>query len=193
MNSRTKTASSSLLFVLYVAAWVCSLSPFALSEPYTVKKRDSLSSIAHRYHVTLADLRAANGLSGSATVIHSGQVLTIPEPRVSIASVTPTVTDHTPTIKTPADSAKIEALLNGLQNGWVVTRNSDGTIFVHKSDKGGILTGLKYLIKEKENDDRTMWTVYTPVTRVDGTHGYGRKVGVMDKPGDVMIGDCSCL
>jgi LysM domain-containing protein len=191
MNSRTKTASFSLLFVLYTAAWICSLSSFALSEPYTVKKGDSLSSIARKYHVTLMDLRAANNLSAGATTIHPGQVLVIPEQAVAMAGVAPVITSSSTAPKPPHDSAKMEALRTGLESGWVVTRNSEGTIFVHRSDSGGILHDLKYLIKESDNGDT--WTVYTPVLTMDGRHQYGRKIGVMDKPGDVMVGECSCL
>lgn len=43
---------------------------------YTVKKGDSLARIAHRHHVSVANLRAANGLAGDG--LHIGQKLTIP-------------------------------------------------------------------------------------------------------------------
>ncbi len=45
--------------------------------PYTVKRGDSLARIAHRHHVALAKLRAANSLASNAP-LHIGQKLVIP-------------------------------------------------------------------------------------------------------------------
>ncbi len=45
---------------------------------YTVQKGDTLSGIARRSGVTLAELRAANHMTGSEEDIRSGQVLEIP-------------------------------------------------------------------------------------------------------------------
>jgi LysM repeat protein len=52
-------------------------APTAHSQTYTVKSGDTLSGIAAAYHVTIAALRAANGLAVGA-VLHPGQVLIIP-------------------------------------------------------------------------------------------------------------------
>ena len=43
---------------------------------YTVKRGDSLAKIAHRHHIALAKLRAANGLASDS--LHLGQKLVIP-------------------------------------------------------------------------------------------------------------------
>ena len=45
-------------------------------ESYTVRRGDSLSEIAARFGISLAELKAGNGLSGD--VIHIGQTLRIP-------------------------------------------------------------------------------------------------------------------
>jgi N-acetylmuramoyl-L-alanine amidase len=46
------------------------------SQEYVIARGDTLSAIAKRYNVSIADLRSANGLNGS--VIKVGQRLKIP-------------------------------------------------------------------------------------------------------------------
>ena len=52
-------------------------APSKSSQTYTVKYGDNLSGIAAAYHVTVAALRAANGLAVGA-ILHPGDVLIIP-------------------------------------------------------------------------------------------------------------------
>ncbi len=53
----------------------CTTQP-APSRTWTVQRGESLGGIATRHGVTVADLRAANGIEGN--LIHPGDVLTIP-------------------------------------------------------------------------------------------------------------------
>jgi hypothetical protein len=95
--------------------------------------------------------------------------------------------------KAPVESAEITALRKGLDGSWVATLNGSGKIFVHESESSGMLIGLRYLIKESDNaDGTTSWTVYRPAENGDGTHGYGRIVGKMDKPSNVGVSSCTC-
>ncbi len=90
------------------------------------------------------------------------------------------------------EKSEITSLRANLRQGWVVTQNSSGKIFVHKGVANGQLYGLTYLVRETYNPDRTTsWTVYRPVSGADGT-GYGEVVGVMEKPATVEVGECSC-
>ncbi len=89
-----------------------------------------------------------------------------------------------------ANTADVQALRRGIANGWVVTRNPSGKIFVHASSSGGYLRDLKYLVEESA-DGRT-WTVHLPEPGNRETR-YGRTVGVIEKPESVEVGSCSCM
>jgi len=88
-----------------------------------------------------------------------------------------------------ADNADIRALRSGIANGWVVTRNPSGKLFVHVSSSGGYLRDLRYLVEESA--DGRMWTVHLP-RPANGETQYGRSVGVIEKPDGVSIGPCGC-
>jgi LysM repeat protein len=53
-----------------------SATPPAGTRTYTVRPRDTLSSIAAAFGITVKQLRKANGLT--TNLIHAGQVLVIP-------------------------------------------------------------------------------------------------------------------
>jgi LysM repeat protein len=134
--------------------------------------------------VSIGALRAANDIP-DVDLIHAGQVLTIP--RALVAS------SAEPAISPATDSVRIQGLRDGLERGWVVTRNPNGDahrLFVHKSVVGGALTDLRYLIEESA--DGSTWTVYLPRLAVDASQ-FGRKVGVIPKPPNVDIGYCNCM
>jgi LysM repeat protein len=63
---------------------------------YTVKPGDSLAKIAHRHHVALAKLRAANSLASDS--LHIGQKLVIP----ALAAKTPDASEALASGTTPA-------------------------------------------------------------------------------------------
>jgi uncharacterized protein YcbK (DUF882 family) len=63
------------LFLCWLLLWA---GPVAAQTTHVVRPGQSLARIARRYHVTVADLAAANGLSSTAAV-RPGQELRIPE------------------------------------------------------------------------------------------------------------------
>ena len=56
-------------------------------KTYTIRSGDSLSTIAHRYHVTIQALRQANDL-GEQSMIHPGQKLRIPSAKTNNSTKT---------------------------------------------------------------------------------------------------------
>jgi LysM repeat protein len=193
---RTARRPAGTFLSLGLTAWILFLPLLALSEPYRVKKGDSLSTIAHHYGVTVWALKAANANKiHNVNHIQVGQTLTIPEGYVRIASA------QTPLLQQPrrstsvsaGDPARVQALRKGLDEGWVVTRNpsTPNKIFVHRSMSGGTLTDLQYLIEESA--DGSTWTVYRPRWTVSGGSEYGQRVGVISKPTNISIGNCNCL
>jgi LysM repeat protein len=190
MNSRLKKKTSLLLAGLMI--WTCFLSSFALSEPYRVRKGDTLKKIAREYRTTVPILATVNHIS-DVNFIRSGQVLIIPEGTATIQPATGG--NHVKHVsRVPAIAATqpdmVADLQRGLERGWVVTRNPEGKIFVHTSEQGGVLRDLRYLIKESPNGNT--WMVYRPSYSGDGHTRYGRMVGVIDKPTNVSVGECSC-
>jgi len=189
------------LAILGLAACTVLFVSAGLSEPYKVEKGDTLTGIATAHKVTVKQLKAANHFTNS-TILRVGQVIIIPEPPSSIgAPVSPSdasqnspASPHETAQQAARESAEISALRKHLDAGWIVTENSStGKIFVHESVSGGSLIGLRYLIKESNNQNgTTTWTVYRPAPRGDGTNGYGRIVGVMDRPGSVDVSSCNC-
>jgi LysM repeat protein len=85
--------------------------------PYTVKRGDSLAKIAHRHHIALAKLRAANSLASDS--LHIGQKLVIPgrEPKAApadaIAAATPAATPASPAPTAPVAQPVTAADLSG--------------------------------------------------------------------------------
>jgi LysM repeat protein len=66
---------------------VARVSAAGCSNPYTVRKGDTLAKIAQRCGVSVASIKKLNGLSGST--IRVGQVLVLRTSRGSAPSVTP--------------------------------------------------------------------------------------------------------
>jgi LysM repeat protein len=72
---------------------------------YTVKITDSYKKIAHAHHITVAQLKEANGIKGN--VLHTGQKLVIPSTRTLVAEspATPAAAfDSAPTGSEPSES-----------------------------------------------------------------------------------------
>jgi LysM repeat protein len=63
-------------------------TPVKISQ-YTIQVGDTLSSIAQRFNISIADLIAANNLS-NPSLIHAGQVLTIPGAGQVVSTARPT-------------------------------------------------------------------------------------------------------
>lgn len=61
---------------LIIPVSLSTIGSLARSAEYVVKKGDNLSLIADKFDVSIADLKSANGISG--TVIRTGQVLKVP-------------------------------------------------------------------------------------------------------------------
>jgi hypothetical protein len=89
---------------------------------------------------------------------------------------------------TPAD--QLQELRQRLLEGWVVSRNANGKMFVHEMKVGNSFRGLKYLIKESVDGSR--WTIYAPGNVVDGAVEYGERIGVISKPSETRITSCAC-
>ena len=189
MNSKSRKFSFALAGLM---VWSCLIPFAALSEPYKVRKGDTLAGIAHRYGTTVQALKVTNHIA-NVNAIRSGRVLIIPEgaTRNYSASATHSIghTVHKASTVPASHATMVEDLQRGLDNGWVVTRNPEGKIFVHASEEGGVLSGLRYLIQE--SPDGNTWRVYRPVHTSSGTE-YGRMVGVIEKPSNVSVGQCSC-
>ena len=77
----------------------------------------------------------------------------------------------------------IDDLRRGLKSGWVVTRNDEGTIFVHEREIGGTLEGLQSLIRESSNT----WSVYAPKADGSGGNVFGQPIGMMEKRREIEI------
>jgi murein DD-endopeptidase MepM/ murein hydrolase activator NlpD len=185
--------------VILVALSFVFLPSIGLSEPYRVAQGDTLASIAKTHGTTVKVLQRTNHLQ-NANMIKPNQVLIIPESHsevVSSGAASTAVSDGSTTAKASApktvrtESSHIVALRRGLEKGWVVTKNEgSGKIFVHESESGGYLRGLRYLIEESPSGET--WTVHLPASNADGTHRYGKTVGVIEKPSDVTVGECGC-
>ena len=76
-RSGTGTAVTAVLLALAITA---SASGFTL---YRIRSGDTLTSIAHRYHTTVARLIALNHLPGNGNLIYAGQSLRVPAPPVA--------------------------------------------------------------------------------------------------------------
>jgi LysM repeat protein len=191
MKSRTKQSVLVIFSVLGFVTWIWFLSSVGLSEGYRIRRGDTLASIAHNYGVTIQQLRATNNIA-NPNLIQAGRVLVIPERHASIGTVgTPARTPGQRKARMN-DPVRIQRLRDGLSSGWIVTRNPSNPdkIFVHESESGGYLRNLQYLARQ--SPDGQSWTVYLPVSRADGGTGYGRKIGVIDAPTNITIGDCGC-
>jgi LysM repeat protein len=81
INRRTFVLSMAGLALAAPFGW----EALAATRTHTVRKGDTLSSLAQRYGVSVGELRAANGIEGS--LIRIGQKLTIPAPDSVVAPV----------------------------------------------------------------------------------------------------------
>ena len=110
----------------------------AESFRYVVKPGESLRAIAHRYHVKLSDIAAANAISDPKT-IHPGQELVIPGARPAAAA--PRAESPAPEAAIPAqpaaapDTAQVPRPDQDLDTGLKQSPNAD--IPVVKVDDGG--------------------------------------------------------
>jgi hypothetical protein len=99
----------------------------------------------------------------------------------------------TPPKPTPRQNNEdaLETFRRGLDSGWIVTRNSGADpskIFVHRTSDSYGLRDLKYLVREEPDGT---WTVYRPRETFGGSE-YGRRIGIMPRPFDVSVGECTC-
>ena len=184
----------------FFSAWMVLLPSLALSEPYRVGPGDTLTMIAKSHSTTVAKLKQTNHLP-DANHIRVGQVLIIPEGASEIVRAAGPQgavvahgahrgsADRAVVHAAGRDSSRIITLRRNLENGWVATRNPDGKIFVHAQSSGGMLSDLRYVIRE--SPDGQTWSVYRPIETSRGTR-YGRPVGVMPRPPDVAVGECTC-
>jgi len=178
--------------LLGITALLFLVPSLLLSEPYKIKRGDTLAAVAHKYGTTVTVLKAANHIT-NVNLIHPGAVLVIPEGYTALHSSGYSQPIQHPIHRVPPVSIShpdaVQNFRRGLERGWVVTRNPEGKIFVHASSKGGYLTDLRYLVKE--SPDGSSWTIYRPRPGPNGNQ-YGPRVGVIEKPRDIDVGDCSC-
>lgn len=111
-------------------------------------------------------------------------------PQPSASSIEASTSVEKPSRKL-SDDDRMEELRRGIEEGWVVTRNSRADpykLFVHASG-GIILTDLRYLIRE--SPDGGEWTVYLPQESFGGS-SFGRPIGTIPRPSGVSVGECDC-
>ncbi len=82
---RPRSAAGALGALLALAAVATAGAPGILP----IRAGDTLSAVAHRYHTTVAALRAANGLTSDR--IYAGRTLTLPAPAAPAAPAAPDV------------------------------------------------------------------------------------------------------
>jgi LysM repeat protein len=93
---------------------------------YTVKRGDSLAKIAHRHHIALAKLRAANSLTSDS--LHLGQKLVIPARDAKTADASEALASSAaPAIAAPAASASTAPLAQPVQESDNVTMPAANT------------------------------------------------------------------
>ncbi len=79
-------------------------------ETYTVKQGDTLTQISQRFSVPYVDIVKANSLNG--TSLFTGQVLSIPTPKLSVRKSISTLDQITPPpVTRPGDRYRIPAIL----------------------------------------------------------------------------------
>lgn len=76
---------------------------------YTVKKGDTLTSIAKKFNTTVGELVSSNGLK-NPDIIYGGQVLKIPSKAVDLAKA---IKECIKAIEELPEFKIVEALLNG--------------------------------------------------------------------------------
>jgi LysM repeat protein len=122
-----------LSFIL--ALWSLLLPSVAQSEPYRVRKGDSLSAIAARYGVSMQTLASVNHLQNPNRIV-VGKTLIIPEhtvasrahqkavqrPQHAASRAGATSVVGQPSVRA-SDEAEIHNFRAGLSSGWVVTKN----------------------------------------------------------------------
>ena len=107
---------------------------------------------------------------------------------------TPAKTAAPPAQTQPSHDETALTVYDGVvRRGWVVTYNpsiGSNVLFVHRSSGGGMLTDLRYYIKESSDGQ---WTVYdASESRIDGNQIKGSPKTVMAKPASVSKGRCDC-
>jgi hypothetical protein len=72
-----------------------------------------------------------------------------------------------------------------------VTQNPDvpGKIFIHREQSGGILEDLLFNVKVESDGS---WTVYDP-SGAGGVRSFGRRLGSIERPPRVVVGQCTCI
>lgn len=121
-----------------LAAAGLTLSPELLlgQTSYTVQKGDTLSHIARRYGVTVADLRNANGIRGD--LIRVGQTLSIPNKNSSSPNFLAKVKAETNKIRVKRDTWKlIVAHHSAIKYG-------NATVYDRSHRERGMQNGLAY-------------------------------------------------
>lgn len=108
-----------------VAPTQAQCTPRADWSVYTVARGDTLFQIAQRFRTTVADLSAGNCLT--TTRISAGQRLRVPGP------ATPTAAPTVP-VENPNGTFQTSATFLLFENGFMVWRADNGTIFVFSLD-----------------------------------------------------------
>lgn len=152
---------------------------------YTVQRGDTLSEIAYRHYMTLADLRALNGIAPGDNMITAGQqlVVNMPEATRTMSTATPEpveATDPAPSAEPETTTEPPPALnprdLLAFASDW----DGDWELFI-----ADIAGNQVYQITENDADD------LDPVWSPDGT----RLAFASDREGDwnIYVMDLACL
>jgi len=95
--------------ILFTASLMFTSTIFANAEIYKVKRGDTLTAIAHKYHLKSSDLRRANNIA-LGEKLSIGRKITIPEQRNSRQGLASNLTLNASTASTKSDSFISESL-----------------------------------------------------------------------------------
>jgi LysM repeat protein len=110
---------------------------------YVVKITDSYKKIAHRHHVTVAQLKEANHIKGD--VLHTGQKLFIPSEKSEVAENAPT--SALSSIPTASVSESAAPMTTGLTSSSTTTTTSGLHHHFYTVVKGDTLTKIAHRFK----------------------------------------------
>lgn len=151
------------------------------SSKYTVQKGDTLSSIAKKYGVTVAELLKANPQIKDPNLIKVGEVITIPG-KPGAANVAPTTGNAAPSATTPPSGPPTMGLSGNITSAAGAATAQDQANFAAKADwrvRLSLAPGTNYLYNASDpgilqplKDTDGVIFPYTPAISVNYAANY---------------------